>query len=1621
MTASTSLHSNAFNFLSHVETGTDPRTGQYTCTISLPALKANDLCGPDVPVQLRFSPLNNTDSGLGLGWDLQLSQYNPVSQILSLSTGETFKVTGSGLEPAIGEKKLDSFHFFNDGGGEFRVVHKSGLVELLTVGGVDRIALPSQMRSAQGHRVNLSYINYGDNRLLSAIDNADGTRLLSLERQTDNVRLLLHPGSACEALFAMRLQDRRVTRIELPTDNQASWRFDYQLQPDGALRIIEVQTPVGGVETLTYAQIPHYFPGVEGRTLARVDTHRNDPGFGQPVIETRYTYSQDHHNFLGYGSNVVWLDDGMDNLYRAPDSYLYGSTESLWDSNSDSAIRSISRTFNRFHLLTVEETRQNDNVLRNETVFHLQPGKDFASQPAYCQLPHTATQTWYSRKDPSHKRMETVTTTYDDFGNLLTQVNANGVTETSSWYKAEGEDGCPPDPHKFVRNLKHKTITPAPSEFGQAPVLQTRYTYTEQLGLTGNGPWLAVGVETLVQGPGRNEQELQRTAFTYVNEPDNPFMHGRKSQDAVTLNGQTTTTAYLYSKTRHARSGEQVQDTVTTLTGFDGEKKVVTLQHSLIHGAPLLNRDDSDVEIAYRYDLLGRINQEIVAPDTPNQAIRSYTYKLSSAKGQQAEQTVTDVKGVQTRSLVDGLNRVVHEELKGSDPCDPERVVRTYSARYNARGQLNQDTVYDWWELDGQLDERGLTTRYRYDDWGQQRSVTGADGVARITEYDPIELEERSWIESDDSPPRISGMSLKKTNLFEKPLKIQQLDPQQKPVSEREFFYDGLGNCIEQYDEMGELTCFEYDPWSRLLTTLLPDGTQVQQNYATHSRATLPINLKIVSSNSSEDPVLAGEQIFDGLSRLDTLKVGPRSQRYEYRPGELQAHKHITANGKEIRYEYQLGLTDRPVGIVAEDEQASFTYDTDSAQLLKSENSQGRSEFDYDKTGRLLGERRFEAGNCWETRYTSSPRGRQVTRADKEGLTTTYKYDRQGRVEWVCQGQLHAQFSYNSLGQLQSTRSQDLAADTTLLTELDYDEHGREIQRTLTLTGHPQQTLHQTYRADSKLSTRHLREDNRSLLLETCIYDSRGRLQLYSCSGESLPKDRYGNGIVEELFAFDALDNITHVWRTFEDGSTDEATSEFAQSDRCQLVKVTHTHEDYLKEFPDGVELSYDKDGHLERDERGHYLNYDTQGRLLGVTSITFDPISRFRYDGHNQLLGVKHGTEVETLRFYQDDRLSSTRQGGTHINYFYNDEQLLGQQTVGDDGQTLLLLTDTKSSVIGESQGGTLRTAVYDPYGERHGAEPMQSLLAFNGEIRDEVNDWYLLGNGYRAYNPHLRRFHSPDSFSPFGAGGVNPYVYCASDPINFVDPTGHEALRQYNYITRPRSAGAMAWIGVMIGVGFTIASLGTLAPAGAAIAAGAGAATVAAGMLTITSFAAGAASSVIGVAAIVTGDEKLESATSILGYVALGTGLGAFGIRSFGPSGAKAAAATSADEVVSESSMKIPRAHLTNTSSSSPPGKSTFADDLFSGNAGKIPTARIGSPGSSEPIWMTDVLGRFPNFKSAVTYPEQNLPGLGSILAPSRFDYTPRVPTSFKRFDTPLYGESGNNPRDLALAMLY
>lgn len=64
---------------------------------------------------------------------------------------------------------------------------------------------------------------------------------------------------------------------------------------------------------------------------------------------------------------------------------------------------------------------------------------------------------------------------------------------------------------------------------------------------------------------------------------------------------------------------------------------------------------------------------------------------------------------------------------------------------------------------------------------------------------------------------------------------------------------------------------------------------------------------------------------------------------------------------------------------------------------------------------------------------------------------------------------------------------------------------------------------------------------------------------------------------------------------------------------------------------------------------------------------------------------------------------------------------------------------------------------------------------LLYTGQRKSDLSGDYLLENGYRNFNPVLKRFMSQDSMSPFGVGGEHGYIYCGNDPVNGIDVSGH------------------------------------------------------------------------------------------------------------------------------------------------------------------------------------------------------------------------------------------------------
>lgn len=257
------------------------------------------------------------------------------------------------------------------------------------------------------------------------------------------------------------------------------------------------------------------------------------------------------------------------------------------------------------------------------------------------------------------------------------------------------------------------------------------------------------------------------------------------------------------------------------------------------------------------------------------------------------------------------------------------------------------------------------------------------------------------------------------------------------------------------------------------------------------------------------------------------------------------------------------------------------------------------------------------------------------------------------------------------------------------------------------------------------------------------------------------------------------------------------------------------------------------------------------------MTDKTAAIASRYAYDPLGRLASRFAAEQPVSQRFYRGQQLISERQGDTHLSLVRTGSQLLGHHVSGAEPQRALIATDGQQSVLAVSSERDSASFSYSAYGEQGETPATRGYPAFNGQRREEDTGWYLLGNGYRAFNPALHRFHNPDSFSPFNGAGVNPYMYCSGDPINFSDPTGH--------------LSSSGWASIGVGLAFTVLGIAITALSG-----GSATGAYAASVSSVLSVTAAIGSAATGAAAVVLGESSdQQGAAQVLGWISMGLGI--------------------------------------------------------------------------------------------------------------------------------------------------
>ncbi|WP_172386311.1 RHS repeat-associated core domain-containing protein [Streptomyces sp. MNP-20] len=1376
--------------------------------------------------------------GFGQGVSLGLTTYDRDSRLLSLSSGERYKVLETDQSVTLLQKKLDTVHVAKDQNA-YRIVHKSGDTEILT--GPRRassLKVPTALLTPVGHSLSLTW-NTKDGPLprLSEVKDETDT-LLTADYSRSKATLKVLPGHSegysVELWFRNGLLGS-VHHFGLGADAPLVWDFtpsSIGRQGVWGSWITGVRMPGGMSETVSYPQdgSGHQFPeSARAPALPYVTRHVRKPGGEQPPITVDYSYTDT--NFLGGHSGAAW-DPDQDNLYGVLGRYAYGSTESrTCNGHTTQTIRS----YNQYHLQTGEEIRQNGYSQKTVTEYYATVGKRFDQQPEQFQLPKCRTVTW---TDPQqNSRTETTQTTFDAAGNPQSLVEPDGTRTEWTYYPASGSgSGGPREPNGFTRLLQSVTSTPPPTGF-DAPAHQQTYAY-RQLQDTAD-PQVSAAVLKSVEQHHADGRLLSEKTFTYSAARAELGRLTRLVETEYPSGSDGPTYAATHDFVFAVRQEGLVQR--HTLTSHDDLTLTRSQTRSRFTGRLWSATDPDNNAATMTYDGLGRmLTRTQNTGAAPYQATDTVAYETAGSAPFVV--TSTDTAGNAVRESLDGMGQPIRHERKDTDGDGTWYTVQTLA--YDEQGRLSSVTAADHVRGSGKIQQ---SESYTYDDWGRISARTSSDGARHLTLTDPVAQTTTTQLHARGTP--VTGKRVTTYNERREPVSTARFDLRGAPAGTQSIQRDGRGRPRRTTDELGNATRYAYDIRDRPTTTTLPDGTTITRTYAPSSSAALTTGIAL-----NQTPY--GTQSFDGLDRLTTSTSGGRTWAYRYAAPEAPFPSSVTAPDQQVAtYQYVPQLSHALSRVQAGPLTQQYAYDPVTGDLTTAREGDVTTTRDYYPSGLPRTDTTTLPGQGGRgARWSYTVGGLAQTYTAVDGATETVSRDTSGKVVQVEDPATQVRLDYDSAGRLTRWTAEDKQSRHTLATELGLDDFGREVRRTVTDSQGTTWTLTQSWQQNDLLGGRTLTRQGKTLREESFSYSTRNQLLTYTCTGDAPPQDDHGNPVTRQTFTYDAYGNVTRCQSTFPT-SSDTATYLYEnRADPCQLTGVRHTH----ASFPSRVTLRYDAAGRLITDDAARTLAYDPLGRLRSAGTA-----ADYGYDPLDRLLTQTTGATTHVLT-YRHGRLAGVTTGDQHTRLLLLGEACAAQHraTAGGQGETRLLATDAKGTVLVSTAGHAPQEYAYTAYGSRP-VEETGTIQGYDGQRTDPATGWYHLGNGYRAYHPALMRFTTPDTLSPFGAGGINPYAYCAGDPINRTDPTGHLSW--------------LAWLGIglgALGLGLAVFTAGaSIMAAGGILAAwsAAGTAEVTVGALGVTCDITSIASGAL--------EEASPKASSILGWVSLGTGLAGAG----------------------------------------------------------------------------------------------------------------------------------------------
>ena len=630
-------------------------------------------------------------------------------------------------------------------------------------------------------------------------------------------------------------------------------------------------------------------------------------------------------------------------------------------------------------------------------------------------------------------------------------------------------------------------------------------------------------------------------------------------------------------------------------------------------------------------------------------------------------------------------------------------------------------------------DGNGNVTTYTYDDQNRVTGVSRKNGnetISNSISYD-MGTDGKTTTSVKDANGHVNKEVTNEAGLTESTTDFGDGEEQITTA----YSYDTNGNKIRETYADGGYKTFDYDRKNRLIKTESYEAGEAGESIGEKTLKTVysyDINDRLLESvdyqidGAEETAIRYTEYQYD--RRGQTTGYAELSQENEPTADEIKAH--------QIRYHYD-----------SDGKLTKVTYPT-------TKNGVHALSYEYDQSG-------------WLTKIKGEI---QSGDGSTEKTVRSYTYDSYGKVKEIkdyrdllnsSDQAVKKAYTYDSLDRVKEMTYTDLETGKVMESyRYSYDKNSNITEKT-EVNNYPKEdtdkvneTKAYTYDALGRLTktvtTDHKNDDKTKTV--TYTYDKAGN------------RTKEDDGTTQTAYTYNGLDQLQTA--TKEKGTTVDEVRQYSYDANGNQTDVKNT-----------------KTGQTES------YTYDAENRLSKVSVTDKDGktgvIQQNRYNGDGQRIQKVEGSKT-TNYYYQDGVVSYTTDGDnsqTSQNLIGTDGNILATQRYGSDHTDYLLyhkdIQGSTTSLVKED-GSADATYRYTDFGETtiNGDNKAENEVCYTGGIYDQSTGLYYLNARY--YNPEDGGFLTEDTYrgETNEPDTQNLYVYCVNNPVNYTDPSGHDAI---------------------------------------------------------------------------------------------------------------------------------------------------------------------------------------------------------------------------------------------------